>query len=169
MEGKVVYKAVGLWLAAALALAACGAFAAVPQNAMTMPSLPVAEMADAEVSTNVVLDVDAARLEKMTVSISFDSCATNEVLVAIGNDADCDGNLADGEADIVFGCDCGLWYVADMRTGAVNAHSPGCLEIDKRDFCSSWNLLKVVRRGFGEIGECVALGEEHVSFSVRIR
>ena len=74
---------------------------------VVVPSLPEAVTPDAEVSTNIVLNVNAARLQTLPLSVEFESCVTNEVLVAIGADADLDGDLSVDEAGIVFGCDCG--------------------------------------------------------------
>jgi hypothetical protein len=55
-----------------------------------VPTLPLGEYADTEVSTNVAFNVNAARLEGLTFSGAFESCETNEMLVALG--ADTDGN-----------------------------------------------------------------------------
>ena len=132
-------------------------------------ALPASECADAEVSTNIALNINAARLERLTFAVTFESCVTNEVLVALGADADLDGDLSVDEADIVFGCDCGAWYRADLRTGEIETATTNALVIGKRQFDLSWNRLKVVRRGFGEIGESVEKDEEHVRFDIRIR
>ena len=132
-------------------------------------SLPEAVRPDAEVSTNIALNVNAARLRTLTLSGEFESCVTNEVLVAIGADADLDGDLSVDEADIVFGCDCGAWYRADLRTGEIETATTNALVISKRQFDPAWNRLKVVRRGLGEIGESVEKDEERVRFDIRIR
>ena len=136
---------------------------------VVVPSLPEAVTPDAEVSTNIALNVNAARLQTLTLSVEFESCVTNEVLVAIGADADLDGDLSVDEADIVFGCDCGAWYRADFRTGEIETATTNALVIGKRQFDPAWNRLKVVRRGFGEIGESVEKDEERVRFDIRIR
>ncbi len=136
---------------------------------VVVSSLPEAVTPDAEVSTNIALDVNAARLQTLTLSVEFESCVTNEVLVAIGADADLDGDLSVDEADIVFGCDCGAWYSADLRTGEIETATTNALVIGKRQFDPVWNRLKVVRRGLGEIGESVEKDEERVRFDIRIR
>jgi hypothetical protein len=112
----------------------------------------------------------------MTVAVSLDSCVTNEVLVALGADADNDGVLSMDESDIVFGCDCGVWYRTDLRTGSASTEgsdppveATSAVVIGKREFDPAWNLVKVVRRGLGEIGETVEVGEERVRFDIRIR
>ena len=145
------------------------AFPAFAGARVVVPSLPEAVRPDAEVSTNIALNVDAARLQTLTISVSFDTCETNEVLVAIGADADGDGDLSVDEAAIVFGCDCGTGYRADLCTGAVETVTTNALVIGKREFDPAWNRLKVVRRGLGEIGETVEKDEERVRFDIRIR
>ena len=136
---------------------------------VVVPSLPEAVTPDAEVSTNIVLNVNAARLQTLPLSVEFESCVTNEVLIALGADADLDGDLSVDEADIVVGCDCGAWYRADLRTGEIETALTNALVIGKCEFDPAWNLVKIVRRGFGEIGETVSVDEEHVRFDIRIR
>ena len=136
---------------------------------VVVSSLPEAVTPDAEVCTNIALNVNAARLQTLTIAVAFDSCATNEVLIALGADADLDDDLSVDEADIVFGCDCGAWYRADLRTGEIETATTNALVIGKRQFDPAWNRLKVVRRGFGEIGESVEKDEERVRFDIRIR
>ena len=120
--------------------------------------------------------MNAARLERLTFAVTFDSCVTNEVLVAIGADADLDGDLSVDEADIVFGCDCGEWYCTDLRAGTASTEgsdpsveATNAVVIGKREFDHAWNLVKVVRRGLGEVVESVTVDEERVRFDIRIR
>ena len=154
---------------AAILMVAFLALSAFAGARVVVPSLPGAVTPDVEVCTNLVLDVNAARLQTLTLFVEFESCVTNEVLVAIGADADLDDDLSVDEADIVFGCDCGAWYRADLRTGEIETASTNALVIGKRQFDPAWNRLKVVRRGVGEIGESVEKDEERVRFDIRIR
>ena len=147
----------------------CLVFPALAAARVAVPSLPEPDAPDAEVSTNFPLTVYAERLERLTIAVSLDSCVTNEVLVALGADADNDGDLSMDESDIVFGCDCGAWYRADLRTGGVEDCSTNALVIGKREFDPAWNLAKLVRRGFGEIDGSVSVDEERVRFNIRIR
>ena len=147
----------------------CLALSALAAARVVVPSLPEPDAPDAEAVTNFPLTVNAARLERLTIAVSVDSCETNEVLVALGADADDDGDLSIDEADVVFGCDCGAWYRADLRTGETMAMPTNALVVGKRDFDPSWNLAKVVRRGFGEIGGSVSVDEERIRFNIRIR
>ena len=132
-------------------------------------ALPQSEYADTEVATNAALNVKAARLERLTLSVAFEPSETNEVLVALGADTDGNGDLSIDEADVVFGCDCGAWYCADLRTGETTQQTTNILVIGKREFDPAWNVFKVIRRGLGEIGESVTLDEERVRFDIRVR
>ena len=152
------------------------AFSAFAGARVVVPSLPEAATPDAEVCTNITLNVDAARLQTLTFSVVFDSCETNEVLVAIGADGDNDGDLSVDEAAIVFGCDCGEWYRTDLHTGTASTEgsdpsveATNAVVIGKREFDPVWNLVKIVRRGLGEVGETVTADEERVRFDIRIR
>ncbi len=132
-------------------------------------SLPDPAHADTEAATNLPLRVNAAAIQSLTLSVSFDSCVTNEVLVAVGADADGDGDLSFDESALAYGCDCGAWYRADLRTGATAAADGSGLVVGKGGFDPSWNLVKVVRRGVADIGERVSVEVEKVRFDIRIR
>ena len=149
----------------------CMAFAATAfaSARVEVSALPSCEYADTEVSTNVALNVNATRLERLTLSVAFESCETNEVLVALGADKDGNGDLSLYETDVVFGCDCGAWYCADLRAGETTQQTTNVLVIGKREFDPAWNLFKLIRRGFAEIDESVALDEERVRFDIRVR
>ena len=131
-------------------------------------SLP-SPYADTEAATNLPLRVSAATLQSLTLSVPFDSCVTNEVLVAVGADGDGDGDLSLDEAALAYGCDCGAWYRADLRTGAASAADGSGLSFSRDEFDPSWNLVKVIRRGLAEVGESVSVDVEKVRFDIRIR
>ena len=152
-------------------IAMCILLASSPALAtrVDVPFLPPSPYADTEAATNIALNVNAARLEKLTLSVTFDTCATNEVLVAIGVDTDGNGDLLFDEAALLYGCDCGAWYRADLRTGAAGLADANGLVIGKGQFDPAWNIVKVVRRGLGVIGESVSVDEERVRFDIRIR
>ena len=162
----VKYQRMRIYVIATLLSVSVAAFASMR---VEVPTLPQSWYADTEVSTNVALSVSAARLERLTLAVAFESCETNEVLVALGADTDSNGDLSLDEADVVFGCDCGAWYCADLRTGETTQQTTNVLVIGKREFDPAWNLFKVIRRGFGEIDEFVTLDEERVRFDIRVR
>ena len=75
------------------------------------PVLPVSAFADTEASTNIAIAVqDASR--SFSVSLSLDASASNCVEVAVGHDAALsDGGLSAAEASLLFGWDCGRWFL----------------------------------------------------------
>lgn len=125
--------------------------------ALLLTQLPLGESHMSEVSTNIPLVVDTSKLETLRFGMTFASCATNEIAIAVGCDADCDGDLSLEEAAFVFGCDCGSWYLADLETGDVSTNTTGVLNIPHENFRPEWNLVKVLKRGCGDMGESVAL------------
>ena len=149
-----------------LLLLVCAPFAGLAAETFVLaPSLEP----DAEAVTNVPVVVNMERLKTWTASISFEACATNEVLIALGCDANADGNLAFDEADMLFGCDCGGWYSADLRTGETFAANTNALTIGRSAFVSSWNMAKVIRRGGGESVATFSLDVENTRFDIMIR
>ena len=93
--------------AAALALFPMAAFA------VTVEPLPQSEFADTEVSTNMAFVVERPAMTRIEFTVALDATPTNNVEVAIGADANGDGNLAVEEASYVFGYDCGRWFCRD--------------------------------------------------------
>lgn len=151
----------------ALVVASC-AFAACAVDCR-WPQLPDGTLPDVEVVTNVALHVDADRLQTFSLRLQADDGAAKEVLVAVGCDANADGDLSFDEAAFVFGCDCGARYLVDCATGEVLDGVSDTLSIARRDFNPAWNLAKVVRRGVGTAGEIVTETVENRRFVVRIR
>ena len=137
--------------------------------------LPGPEFADTEVSTNIPFEVSFDAMSRIEFSLSLDASPTNNVEVSIGTDADGDGNLSVWEAAHTFGFDCGRWFQRDAdeehgRTGVPpvqdwpaqngqDARSPNERRfsrnflLKKRQLDEAWNLVKVTRRGRGDIGE----------------
>ena len=75
------------------------------------PVLPVSSFADTEASTNIAIAaLDASR--SFSVSLSLDAGASNCVEVAVGHDAaPSDGGLSAAETSLLFGWDCGRWFL----------------------------------------------------------
>ena len=75
------------------------------------PTLPPSAFADTETSTNIAITVqDASR--SFSVSLSLDAGASNCVEVAVGHDATpSNGGLSTAEASLLFGWDCGRWFL----------------------------------------------------------
>ena len=66
------------------------------------PTLPDGVLPDSEVSTNIVLHVNYERLAQFSLRLLVATNETSEVLVAIGNDANEDGDLSFAETAFVF-------------------------------------------------------------------
>ena len=136
---------------------------------ITLPRLPDGTLPDTEVATNVALRVNAERLDVYSLKVEATNGGEGEVLVAVGCDADGDGDLSFGEAAFVFGVDCGERYLVNYGTGEVFTGMGDTLAINHRYFDPAWNLAKVVKRGTGEIGETVTETVENKRFSIHIR
>ena len=169
----------------------------------TVSELPPSEFADTEVSTNVCFAIDRATMTRVEFVVSLNATPTNNVEVAIGTDANGDGNLSVEEAAYVFGYDCGVWFKRSQSKSRVevDSKSKSRVEVEERnlstcafgleeeenhhsststsnfdysgtstsnfDFTShtfvlksrkldtSWNLVKVTRRGCGASCELV--------------
>ena len=152
-----------------IAFAAAGALACSAAREYEWPQLPEGTLPNTEVSTNVALHASAARLEEFALRIEASNCVSNEVIVAIGHDADEDGDLSFDETAFVFGIDCGSRYLADYAKGRVLDDIGDTLRISHCDFDPSWNLAKVVKRGEGEVDAVATECIENKRFSIKIQ
>lgn len=129
-----------------------------------------------EVATNIVARLDQAVLESADFAFSLPASPSNSVSVAVGADADENGDLSLEEADYTFGWDCGAWFFADTETGEV-ATTPEAgtgtvshvFTIPRREMRAGWNLAKVVRRGLGDFDVSVVRDAHHVKFLMIVR
>ena len=127
-------------------------------------ALPPSEYADTEVSTNFVFTVGEGGGQRLVFSLELEASSTNNVEVAIGHDADYDGQLSLDEAALAAGYDCGEWFVRSAASDSVtysDATFSGTFrrtyEVRSRHVDPSWNLVKVTRRGFGFADESVGV------------
>ena len=142
-----------------MAFASC---LSVPAFGVTIPVLPQSAFADTEVSTNIVFVVERPAMTRIEFTVALDATPTNNVEVAIGTDANRDGNLAVEEAAYVFGYDCGTWFARSAGLeglGSLEGLGGGRVEktfvLKKRQLDTAWNLVKVTRRGWGSTCELV--------------
>ena len=139
-----------------------------------LPTLPCGELPNSEVSTNIALNVDYARLENLTFSLELNASASNSLSIAVGTAAG--DALTLDDADFEWGYDCGKWFRADTATGNVdewpelgNGRILRTLTIDRRDFNPQWNRLRIVKRGLGDIEVGLSYSREYTKFTIRIR
>ena len=118
--------------------------------------LPVCEYADTEVATNVPFRVSLDDMSRIEVSLSLVATQTNVVEVAIGADANGDGELSLEEAAWAFGYSCGTWFSLDVESDVIEQNGTmssfgGRVEktfaLKKAAIDPTWNLVRVVRRG----------------------
>ena len=127
---------------------------------VTVSALPQSEYADTEVSTNIAFAVERPAMTRIEFTVALDATPTNNVEVAIGTDANSDGNLAVEEAAYVFGYDCGTWFARSAGLeglgsleclGSLEGLGGGRVEktfvLKRRQLDTAWNLEKVTRRG----------------------
>ena len=145
---------------------------------VTVESLPPSAYADTEMSTNMPFVVSLDSMSRLEFTLSLDSSSTNSVEVAIGTDADGDGNLSLDETDYTVGCRCGVWFqrdaVRDSEVEIVGGGGDGqrrerLFVLKKRTLDPDWNLVKVTRRGVAEIGEVVLVEGKWHGFAVEVR
>ena len=79
----------------------------------TQPVLPPVEHADTETVTNVPFAAWGQRRGEFKFTLEFLGTVSNGVEMAFGVDADGDGELSDGEVELLAGWDCGALFIAD--------------------------------------------------------
>ena len=148
----------------------------VPAFGVTIPGLPQSAFADTEVSTNIVFVVERPAMTRIEFTVALDATPTNNVEVAIGTDANSDGNLAVEEAAYVFGYDCGAWFARSAGLeglGSLEGLGGGRVEktfvLKRRQLDTAWNLVKVTRRGCGAVCELVEANGRKPGFKLEVR
>ena len=157
----------------AMAFASC---LSVPAFGVTIPGLPQSAFADTEVSTNIVFVVERPAMTRIEFTVALDATPTNNVEVAIGTDANSDGNLAVEEAAYVFGYDCGAWFARSAGLeglGSLEGLGGGRVEktfvLKRRQLDTAWNLVKVTRRGCVSACELVEAKGRKPGFKLEVR
>ena len=157
-----------IMIALATARLLLGACAASTQ-ALALPPLPSGELPDTEVVTNVALNIRYDRLTRFSFSVNTTGVVSNEVLLAVGCDADENGDLSLDETAFVYGIENGERYIVDYQTGAMETGVGPKITIRARHFNPSWNMMKVVKRGEGAVGETVVVERELKFFAISLR
>ena len=154
-----------------LLLASCAA-----SVAKVFAPLPPLAFIDTEVSTNCPITTIGTDTAHFEFSLSFAATPSNNVEVAIGCDANCDGHLSLDESGMMVGYDCGEWFVRSAEKDAVTSEAVSdagtfrrVYEIRSRHVDPSWNLVKVTRRGFGAANENVTIIPVETGFGLTIK
>ena len=143
--------------------------------AVEVSALPEAEFADTEVSTNFSFAVGAVANRKLVFALELQASPSNNVEVAIGCDANCDGHLSLDESGLTVGYDCGEWFVHSAERDTVTSEAVSDVGTFRHEYVirsrhvdPSWNLVKVTRRGFGAADESVAVEPAEFGFALRL-
>jgi len=99
---------------ALLALSALHGIAAIVESG----PLPPTEYADTESATNHLFSTTRPGSRILSFQMSLLASPSNNVEIAIGRDADEDGELSIDETALVVGWDCGEWVVRSPESGA---------------------------------------------------
>ena len=91
----------------------------LPLSARTLPSLPAPAFADGEVSRCYPFDQSGIGSIWIDLSASFTGTASNNLEIAIGTDADRDGELSLHETDLILGWSCGHYFLERFKASEV--------------------------------------------------
>jgi len=159
-----------------LLICAFAVTAALCSFGLEISSLPPSAYADTEVSTNFAFAVGEGSGCRLVFSLELEATPTNNVEVAIGHDADCDGRLSLDETALTVGYDCGEWFVRSAANdsvtysdAAVSGTFRRTYEVRSRHIDPSWNLVKVTRRGLGISNESVSFSLVESGFGVMVK
>ena len=94
-----------------------------PAKQISVSPLPVSPYADTEVSTNIVFNRHRSDVKEFELKFTLDCSPSNCIQVALGTDADCDGNLSFAETQAVYGWRNGRYFIEDVVAGKRYEHS----------------------------------------------
>ena len=145
--------------------------------AVTVEPLPQSEFADTEVSTNIAFAVERPAMTRIEFTVALDATPTNNVEVAIGTDANGDGNLSVEESAHVFGYDCGKWFERNREgAGPIGTECPTLsarieknFVLKRRQLDTAWDMVKVTRRGCVTACELVKAEGKLPGFKLEMR
>jgi hypothetical protein len=85
--------------------------------------LPISSYADTEVSTNIVFNRHRRDVKEFELKFTLDCSPSNCIQVALGTDADGDGDLSFAETQAVYGWRNGRYFIEDIIGGKRYEHS----------------------------------------------
>lgn len=120
---------------ALLALSALHGIAAIVESG----PLPPTEYADTESATNHLFSTTRPGSRILSFQMSLLASPSNNVEIAIGRDADEDGELSIDETALVVGWDCGEWI---MRSGEFDGFLSAAPVTDNANKTLAWELYE---------------------------
>ena len=121
----------------------------------TLPTPPPSDFIDTEASTNVVFAPLQEDTRQYVMRFAGDFSPSNDLEVAFGGDTNGDGDLSPEETEYRAGVDCG-----ERNTPPLHL---------TRNQQSSWNLIKVTRRGFFSTEPSVTLKPRKPGLSIIVK
>ena len=94
-----------------------------PAKQISVSPLPVSPYADTEVSTNIVFNRHRSDVKEFELKFTLDCSPSNCIQVALGTDADGDGDLSFAETGAVYGWRNGRYFIEDVIGGESHEHS----------------------------------------------
>ena len=95
----------------------------IPAKQISLSPLPVSSFADTEVATNIVFNRHRSDVKEFELKFTLDCSSSNCIQVALGTDADGDGNLSFAETQAVYGWRNGRYFIEDVIGGKRYEHS----------------------------------------------
>ena len=137
----------------------CCVFAALPMLGVSALTLPPAQYADTEASTNMQFAIGSSGVGRFTLSLSCIATPSNNVEASFGHDTNLDGVLGLGETEFTIGWDCGAWFVQNGFDGGRVEETAG--EDDEQTFVWTVELSPrsaIARRVTATIGGTAGFG-----------
>lgn len=94
-----------------------------PAKQISVSPLSVSPYADTEVATNIVFNRHRSDVKEFELKFTLDCSPSNCIQVALGTDADGDGNLSFAETQAVYGWRNGRYFIEDVVAGKRYEHS----------------------------------------------
>ena len=129
-------------------------------------TMPETAHDDTEVVTNHSFTTIRSDSRMFSYTLELDATPSNNVEVAFGRDADCDGALSRFEATMRVGWDCGVWEIVDCATGDVFSEpgSPGPVPLSWMLNFSPAGVPKSLATSVSGTGVFAALAEHPPQF-----
>jgi hypothetical protein len=94
-----------------------------PGKQISVSPLPISSYADTEVSTNIVFNRCSSDVKEFELKFTLDCSPSNCIQVALGTDANKDGELSFAETGVVYGWRNGRYIIEDVVARKRYEHS----------------------------------------------
>ena len=94
-----------------------------PAKQISVSPLPMSPFVDTEVTTNIVFNRHRSDVKEFELKFTLDCSPSNCIQVALGTDANGDGDLSFAETGAVYGWRNGRYFIEDVVAGKRYEHS----------------------------------------------